>query len=117
MWWAPWLYGYIPTNRTNLAPSTIKMARQVLRKSDILGIFPEGTSTAEEVRPAKNGAVYLSTVTQSPIVPVSIVGLENALTGIKTGDSLSVRIEPAEAYGEKDESKKQVLNRCHRLID
>ena len=24
-YWAVWLYGFIPTNRTNLAPSTIKM--------------------------------------------------------------------------------------------
>ncbi|GIS73305.1 MAG: hypothetical protein CM1200mP10_28820 [Candidatus Neomarinimicrobiota bacterium] len=36
------LYGFIPTNRTRLAPSTIKKAVQVLTKGDILGIFPEG---------------------------------------------------------------------------
>lgn len=40
-----------------------------------------------------------------------IVGLENALTGKKPGETLNVRIEPSEAYGEKDEAKKQVLDR------
>jgi FKBP-type peptidyl-prolyl cis-trans isomerase SlyD len=40
-----------------------------------------------------------------------IVGLENAIEGKKTGDTFSVSIEPTEAYGEKDEAKKQVLER------
>jgi len=77
--WAPWLYGFIPTNRTRLAPSTIKQAIKVLRKKEILGIFPEGVSTDNVLRPAKNGVVYLSTVTRAPILPVSVIGLENVL--------------------------------------
>jgi 1-acyl-sn-glycerol-3-phosphate acyltransferase len=77
--WAPWLYGYIPINRTRLAPSTIKQALQVLRRGKILGIFPEGASTADSLRPAKNGVVYLSTVAAAPVLPVGIVGLENVL--------------------------------------
>ncbi|MDH5259651.1 MAG: peptidylprolyl isomerase [Gammaproteobacteria bacterium] len=40
-----------------------------------------------------------------------ISGLESAMEGKKTGESFSVRIEPSEAYGEKDETKMQVLNR------
>lgn len=76
--WAPWLYGFIPTNRTRLAPSTIKLARRALGNSEILGIFPEGTSTDSKVRPAKNGAVYLSSVTKAPIVPVGVTGLDKA---------------------------------------
>ncbi len=76
--WAVWLYGFIPTNRTKLAPSTIKDAVRVLRRKDILGIFPEGTSTSDVLRPAKNGVVYFSTVTAAPIVPVSVLGLNDA---------------------------------------
>jgi len=34
-----------------------------------------------------------------------IPGLENALTGRKTGDQVSVSVEPQEAYGERDDSK------------
>ena len=37
-----WIYGFIPTNRSNLNPSTIKMSKKVLKNNDLLGIFPEG---------------------------------------------------------------------------
>ena len=40
-----------------------------------------------------------------------IPGLENALTGKSSGDSLSVSIPPGEAYGEHDESKIQAVPR------
>lgn len=40
-----------------------------------------------------------------------IPGLENALSGKTPGDSVSVRIEPAEAYGERDDSMKQQVPR------
>jgi len=75
--WAAWLYGFIPTNRTQLAPSTIKSAKGVLNTNNILGIFPEGTSTERKLREAKRGVVYLSTINNTPILPVSIHGLMN----------------------------------------
>ena len=75
--WAAWLYGFIPTNRTRLAPSTIKAAKRVLKTNNILGIFPEGTSTERTLREAKRGIVYLSTLNNTPILPVSIHGLMN----------------------------------------
>ena len=73
--WAAWLYGFVPTNRTRLAPSTIKKAKNVLQTKNILGIFPEGTSTDRKMREAKRGIVYLSTINNTPILPVSIYGL------------------------------------------
>ena len=40
-----------------------------------------------------------------------IPGLENALTGKASGDELSVSIEPGDAYGERDASRKQTVPR------
>ncbi len=40
-----------------------------------------------------------------------IPGLENALTGKVVGDSLTVRITPEDAYGERDDSMKQEVPR------
>jgi FKBP-type peptidyl-prolyl cis-trans isomerase SlyD len=40
-----------------------------------------------------------------------IPGLENALAGKSAGDSLSVSIEPAQGYGERDPSKTQAVPR------
>ena len=40
-----------------------------------------------------------------------IPGLETAMEGKKTGETFNVRISPTDAYGEQDDSKKQVLER------
>jgi len=75
--WAPWLYGFIPTNRQNIAPSTIKRSINVLKKGEILGIFPEGGATEQYLRPAKNGAAYLATTANVPILPIGLTGMDN----------------------------------------
>lgn len=75
--WGPWLYGFIPTNRDNLAPSTIKRAVGAIKKGEVVGIFPEGSATEKKIRPAKNGAAYLAMTTKAKIVPISIIGLDN----------------------------------------
>lgn len=40
-----------------------------------------------------------------------VPGLEQALQGKSTGDEFSIRIEPAQGYGERDESMTQVVSR------
>ncbi len=97
--WAPWLYGFIPTNRLSIAPSTIKKSIEVLKSGEILGIFPEGTSTDTSLRKAKNGVVYLSTMTKAPIVPVGITGLETAWEDIFRGVRPRVNIKIGKPFG------------------
>ena len=80
------LYGFIPTNRTHLAPSTIKKAIQVLSRGDILGIFPEATA-GFVLRKPKKGVTYLSVKSSCKILPVGVVGLDdiwnNWLRGVR----------------------------------
>ncbi len=97
--WAPWLYGFIPTNRKKIAPSTIKTSLNVLKNGKILGIFPEGSSTDTTLRKAKNGTVYLSTVTGVPIVPVGISGLETAWNDLFRGIRPRVKINIGKSFG------------------
>ena len=75
--WAPWLYGFIPTNRQNIAPTTIKKSLTAIKRGEIVGIFPEGTATEQTIRPAKNGAAYLAMRTGVQILPMSILGMDN----------------------------------------
>lgn len=75
--WAPWLYGFIPTNRQNIAPSTIKLSINALKKGEVVGIFPEGNATEQYLRHAKNGAAYLAMTANVPILPMSLIGLDN----------------------------------------
>lgn len=78
-YFALWIYGFIPTNRTKLGPSTIKMSKKVLKNKNVLGIFPEGDTLSNELRPSKAGVVFLSTMEKSPIVPVGVYGLKKSL--------------------------------------
>ena len=61
-----------------LMREALVQAKKALKNSEILGIFPEGTSTSDSLRKAKNGAVFLSTLEKAPIVPMAIYGAETA---------------------------------------
>ncbi len=78
--WAPWLYGFIPTNRQKFAPTTIKHSLAAIKKGEVVGIFPEGTATEQIIRPAKNGAAYLAMRTGVQILPMSLIGMDNIWT-------------------------------------
>ena len=88
------LYGFIPTNRQKLAPSTIKKAIQALQKGDILGIFPEAT-TGPVLRRPKKGVTYLSLKSGCKILPMGIIGLEEDiwsqwLKGVRPQESVKI---------------------------
>ena len=51
--WAPFIYGFIPTNRKVLAPSTIKHATRALKDNEILGIFPRRDINSLKVETSK----------------------------------------------------------------
>jgi len=97
--WAPFIYGFIPTNRKVLAPSTIKHATRALKDNEILGIFPEGTSTSSKLRPAKNGAAYLSALTESRMLPIGVFGLENVWKQLFRGVKPKVTINIGRSFG------------------
>ena len=100
--WALHLYGFIPIDRENLAPSTIKKAKKVLKNGEILGIFPEGTTTSPVLKKPKNGAVFLSTVEKVPIVPISIYGAETIWQDIFKGIRPKVYINIGKPFGPFD---------------
>ena len=120
--WAPILYGFIPIDRTNLAPSTIKKAKKALKRGEILGIFPEGTSTSDSLRKAKNGAVFLSTVERAPIVPMAIYGAETAWDDLFRGVRPRVNINigkpfgPFEIKGSRENKTNQITKIGEELI-
>lgn len=81
-----------PVDRENPGPSTIKVPRKLLKEGKVVGIFPSGTRTSEEV-PLKRGAVTIAGSSQVPIVPVAYIGPNNFKDLLK-------RIEPKIIYGE-----------------
>ena len=112
--WAPVIYGWIPVDRKNLSPSTIKKAVKALRNKEILGIFPDGGVNYNLLSKPKNGAVFLSTVGKCPIVPMSIYGAERSWEGLLKGIRSRVQINigksfgPYELRGDKDQKNKKM---------
>src|SRR5699024_1405022 len=81
-----------PVDRENPGPSTIKVPRKLLKEGKVVGIFPSGTRTSEEV-PLKRGAVTIAGSSQVPIVPV-------AYRGTNKLKDLHKRVGPKIVYGE-----------------
>lgn len=81
-----------PVDRENPGPSVIKTPRRLLKKGKVVGIFPSGTRTSEEV-PLKRGAVTIAGHAKVPIIPAAYVGPNNFSDLIK-------RVKPRLIYGE-----------------
>lgn len=74
--WLMTVLNAFPVDRENPGPSTIKVPRKLLKEGKIIGIFPSGTRTTEEV-PLKRGAVTIAAYGKAPIVPAAYVGPNN----------------------------------------
>ena len=114
--WAPWIYGLIPLNREQLAPSVIKKAIAAIKEGEILVIFPEATSHATKLRPAKKGAAYLSAITKVPVVPIGLEGTHKAWESIFRGVRPTVKINIGKKFGpvnlkEYGDSKEDALEK------
>jgi 1-acyl-sn-glycerol-3-phosphate acyltransferase len=115
--WGPWLYGFISTNRQNVAPSTIKQSIKALARGEIIGVFPEGASTDNKLRAPKKGAVFFAQKTKAPILPVSIIGLENVsqkwFHGVRPRVEINIgkpfKIKTSEAFDKK--TREDILRR------
>jgi len=62
-------------DRENVDILAFKKAMNILRKEEVLGIFPEGTRSSNgELQELKLGAIKIAMKTGVPILPVGIIG-------------------------------------------
>lgn len=66
--------GQIPLQRDHADPVAIRTALQVLRQDGAVGVFPEGTRGAGELRNLKGGAAYLALASGASVLPVIFLG-------------------------------------------
>lgn len=118
--WAPKLYGYIPTDRKNLKPGTIKQAVKALKNGEIIGLFPEGDTLSNVLRPAKRGAAYLSTTSEVKILPMAITGVEDMWKHLFRGVRPIINVNIGKPFMpekiSKDEDKKVALDKSGHVI-
>lgn len=88
----PKAWGFIPAYRGGFSRSTFDLSLSVLDQGGVLGIFPEGGSWANLLRPARPGLPFIAEKSGASVVPVSISGAENVLGGPRR--ALTIRFHP-----------------------
>ena len=77
-WWIDWM-GTFAVNRDSLGPSTIKTVMEIKKSEWVFGIFPQGTrGIPGEISGINNGFAKLAKITKCAVLPVGIVGTEDA---------------------------------------
>lgn len=66
--------GQIPVDRSRADPAAVRMALHVLREGGAIGLFPEGTRGAGDLRTFRTGTAYLAMVAGATVVPVTFLG-------------------------------------------
>lgn len=69
--------GQIPVDRTNGRPA-LAAALGVLRRGDVVAIFPEGNRGRGDGSSARAGVAWLAVASGAPVVPVAILGTRRA---------------------------------------
>lgn len=77
-WWIDWM-GTFAVNRDSLGPSTIKTVMEIKKSNWVFGIFPQGTrGIPGEISGINNGFAKLAKITKCAVLPVGIVGTQEA---------------------------------------
>jgi 1-acyl-sn-glycerol-3-phosphate acyltransferase len=91
MWERKWLgrlllyVGAFPVHRESADREALQRAEEVLKRGEVLVLFPEGTRRAGPViEDLMEGAAFLSARTGAPIVPIGIGGSDLAMPKGKT---------------------------------
>ncbi|QYJ05133.1 1-acyl-sn-glycerol-3-phosphate acyltransferase [Nocardioides panacisoli] len=66
--------GQIPLQRRWVDPRAVRTSLRVLREGGAVGVFPEGSRGAGELRRFHRGAAYLGMVGGAPVVPITFLG-------------------------------------------
>ena len=110
----------IPVDRGHVSIQTLKDAMSVLKKDNILGIFPEGTRVKEgEKKEPLDGFVVFALKTKSPILPVHIEGRFKFRAKINVTFGKPIYLN--EYYGRKvkadeiSEISKDIMNQIYSL--
>lgn len=101
----------IPIDRENMDRGALRTCVEVLKKEEVLGIFPEGTRAKNEAMlPFKSGATFVSSQAPCKIVPMGIINSKSLLNPFASG--VKLRIGEAFLYEAKEgERRRETLER------
>jgi len=92
-------WGAFPLNRTGVDTRAYKWLINLLDHDQVVVVFPEGTRSPGAMKKALSGVVRLAMRSQSPILPVGIVGTEKLQAWYHVGYPKGhIRINIGEAF-------------------
>jgi 1-acyl-sn-glycerol-3-phosphate acyltransferase len=98
----------------------LRVMREVVRRGDALGMFPEGTRQEREPGPVRPGAALIAVQEQAPVVCAAIEGTQNWRFGnfhpvsIAFGEPLDVSGHPKNSQGYRAASE-EIQRELRRL--
>jgi 1-acyl-sn-glycerol-3-phosphate acyltransferase len=71
-------FGAYPVDRTGAPMAAVRRSVEVLRRGEVIGIFPEGTRNLDGTVQAREGVALLASLGKAPVVPAAVVGTAQA---------------------------------------
>jgi 1-acyl-sn-glycerol-3-phosphate acyltransferase len=99
------LFGTVAIRRGESDREAIRMMREIVRRGDALGMFPEGTRQEREPGPVRSGAALIAVQEQVPVVCGAIHGSQDWRFGnfhpvsLAFGEPLDVSQHPKNSQG------------------
>ena len=97
--WIPKVWGYYSVHRGAASRTAMRASVAVLAQSGVLGIFPEGGSWADVLRPARPGTAYLAAQTAAPLLPIGLDGLIDVFPRLRLGRHAAVTVRIGKPFG------------------
>ena len=97
--WLRHLWGYYPVYRGTGSQTAFRATQAVLAQKGIMGIFPEGTSAHQFLRPPRPGAAFMAVRSRTKILPVGMTGLTEVFPKLRHGRRAKVRIRVGKPIG------------------
>jgi len=95
----PKLWGYLPVYRGTGSTFALKEAQRILNNNGIIGIFPEGGSWAEVLRPARPGAALLAAKTGAKILPIGLQNLPAMFPSLRKCKRARIKVKIGKPFG------------------
>lgn len=117
--WLADLFGIYPVKRGKADMQAIKISLTLLKKDEILLMFPEGTRNgmSKGVKP-KNGAVLIAATAQKPIIPVGIQGSFKPFTKVIVNIGKPIDYsEMKEEVKDKEKASQLTEELMKRIVD
>jgi 1-acyl-sn-glycerol-3-phosphate acyltransferase len=97
--WLPSVWGFYKLRRGNASKDALKAGTAVLQQDGILGIFPEGGSWADVLRPPRPGTAYLAVRSGARVLPIGIDGMRNLFPYLRQRKRAKVTVRIGKPFG------------------